>query len=85
MTVGCKGDIPEGQRHAGIREVAIHISNHTMRREDRGVVVVGGSAELGDLAHQGAAGALPLGAVQPGGHFWTPGSLGARACLTAQS
>lgn len=53
---GCQGDIPEGQRHAGIREVAIHISNHTMRRGDRGVIVVGGSAELGDLAHQGAAG-----------------------------
>ena len=59
-----QGDVPEGQRHTAVREVAIHISNHTMRREDRGVVVVGGSMELGDLAHQGASG-LPDLALSP--------------------
>ena len=37
---------------AHVREVAIHISNHTMRIGDRGVVVVGGSVELG-RAHSG--------------------------------
>jgi len=36
-------------KHARVREVAIHISNYTMRREDRGSVVVGGSIEMGDL------------------------------------
>jgi hypothetical protein len=50
-------DLPEGLHHAAVREVAIHISNHTMRKGDRGVVVVGGSAELGDPGRSGAAGA----------------------------
>ena len=36
-------------KHARVREVAVHISNYTMRREDRGAVVVGGSIEMGDL------------------------------------
>lgn len=40
------------QKHARVREVAIHISNYTMRKEDRGVVVVGGSVETGDLTGQ---------------------------------
>ena len=62
--------------------MAIHISNHTMRREDRGVVVVGGSEELGDLAHQGAAGVPPLrAAVQPGRQSRPRGSLGALRLL----
>ena len=39
-----------------VREVAIHISNHTTRVGDRGVVVIGGSVDLGDLAHQGDEG-----------------------------
>jgi len=33
--------------HAKVREVGILISNHTMRQGDRGVVIVGGSVELG--------------------------------------
>ncbi|KAK9806239.1 hypothetical protein WJX72_006852 [[Myrmecia] bisecta] len=43
-------DIAEEYPHhhqAPVREIAIHISNHTMRESDRGVVVVGASAELG--------------------------------------
>ncbi|DBA75927.1 TPA: hypothetical protein ACH3X2_008986 [Trebouxia sp. C0005] len=39
-------------KHARVREVAIHISNYTMRREDRGSVVVGGSIEMGDLTEE---------------------------------
>ena len=42
-------------KHARVREVAIHISNYTMRREDRGSVVVGGSIEMGDLTGMLAA------------------------------
>ena len=42
--------------HASVREVAVHISNHTMRRGDRGVVVIGGSLELGDIASHAASG-----------------------------
>ena len=34
----------------------MHISNHSMQVGDRGVVVVGASAELGDLGHLGSAG-----------------------------
>ena len=45
-------------RHASVREVAIHISNHSMQVGDRGVVVVGASAELGDLGHLGSAGTV---------------------------
>ena len=33
--------------HAKVREEGILISNHTMRQGDRGVVIVGGSVELG--------------------------------------
>ena len=44
--------------HAGVREVALLVSNHSMRVGDRGVVVVGGSAQTGDLAGHFAAGAL---------------------------
>lgn len=33
--------------HAHVREVAIHISNHSMRVGDHGMVVVGSSVELG--------------------------------------
>lgn len=36
--------------HAEIKEVAIHISNHTITQGDRGTVVVGGGVELGDIA-----------------------------------
>jgi len=36
--------------HAEIKEVAIHISNHTMNQGDRGSVVVGGGVEVGDIA-----------------------------------
>ena len=36
----------------------MHISNHSMQVGDRGVVIVGASAELGDLGHLGSAGAL---------------------------
>ncbi len=45
--------------HATVREVAVHISNHTMRRGDRGVVVIGGSLELGDIASHAASGVSP--------------------------
>ena len=45
-------------RHASAREVAVHISNHSMQVGDRGVVVVGASADLGDLGHLGSAGDL---------------------------
>ena len=42
-------------KHARVREVAIHISNHTVRKEDHGMVVVGGSLEMGDLTGQALA------------------------------
>ena len=45
-------------RHASAREVAVHISNHSMQVGDRGVVVVGASADLGNLGHLGSAGDL---------------------------
>ncbi|BDA41145.1 hypothetical protein COCOBI_01-8000 [Coccomyxa sp. Obi] len=54
-TARVKEDVPHGA-HMTVKEVAIHISNHTTRVGDRGVVVVGGSADLGDLAHHGDAG-----------------------------
>ena len=50
-------DVPR-HRHASAREVAVHISNHSMQVGDRGVVVVGASADLGDLGHLGSAGDL---------------------------
>ncbi len=53
-----QGDIAH-HRHVSVREVAVHISNHTMAVGDRGVVVVGASAELGDLGHLGSAGRQP--------------------------
>lgn len=37
----------------------MHISNHSMQVGDRGVIVVGASAELGDLGHLGSAGISP--------------------------
>lgn len=37
-------------RHATVREVAIHISNHAIAKGDRGIVVIGGSVDLGDIA-----------------------------------
>ena len=46
--------------HASVREVAIHISNHTVRPGDRGIVVVGGSVDVGDIAHEGGAGKISL-------------------------
>ena len=43
--------------HAAMSEVAIHISNHTVHKNDRGLVVVGASSHLGDLAsHTGLGG-----------------------------
>ena len=57
-THGKQGDIAH-HRHASVREVAVHISNHSMVVGDRGVVVVGASAELGDLGHLGSAGGQP--------------------------
>ena len=51
------GHTQEGlPHHATMREVAIHISNHTMHKFDRGVVVVGASTELGDLASRAGSG-----------------------------
>eukprot|EP00884_Botryococcus_braunii_P007301 jgi/Botrbrau1/16572/Bobra.0068s0003.2 len=42
-------DVPHIENMAA-KEVAIHISNHSMVKGDRGVVVVGASAELGAVA-----------------------------------
>ena len=54
-------DLQEGlPHHATMREVAIHISNHTMHKFDRGVVVVGASTDLGDLASRAAGSAVLL-------------------------
>lgn len=44
--------------HAAMSEVAVHISNHTIHKQDRGLVVVGASSHLGDLGD--GLGALPL-------------------------
>ena len=38
------------EAHVRVREVAIHITNHTVRAGDHGLVVVGASAEQGDLS-----------------------------------
>ena len=40
-----------------MHEVAIHISSHAVHTGDRGLVVVGASAELGDIASHTAQGA----------------------------
>ncbi len=59
-------DMQEGLPHyATMREVAIHISNHTMHKFDRGVVVVGASTDLGDLASRAAAGGAVLRMPSP--------------------
>jgi len=42
--------------HAGVREAALLVSNHSMRAGDRGVVIAGGSAQAGDLAGHSAPG-----------------------------
>ena len=39
-------------KHARVREAAIHISNHSVRDQDQGVIVVGGSIEMSDLTGQ---------------------------------
>ena len=56
-TGGAQEEVPPWA-HAGVREVTLLVSNHSMRVGDRGVVVVGGSAQTGDLAGHFAAGAL---------------------------
>ena len=61
-----QGDLPE-HRHASVREVAVHISNHSMQVGDRGVIVVGASAELGDLGHLGSAGTSKTSVRTPKG------------------
>ncbi|KAK9789953.1 hypothetical protein WJX73_002050 [Symbiochloris irregularis] len=53
-----KTEVPEqALRHARVREVAVHISAHGVRGDDRGRVVVGGSIQLGDIGFHGASGA----------------------------
>jgi hypothetical protein len=54
-----QGDVPKIENMAA-REVAIHISNHSMVKGDRGVVIVGASAELGALTNTADSGSLPL-------------------------
>ena len=39
-------------KHSRVREAAIHISQQTVRQQDRGVVIIGGSIERGDLTGQ---------------------------------
>ena len=51
-------DVPRWA-HVGVREVALLVSNHSMRVGDRGVVIVGGSAQAGDLAGHSAPGDDP--------------------------
>ncbi|EIE27009.1 hypothetical protein COCSUDRAFT_83568 [Coccomyxa subellipsoidea C-169] len=63
-TARVKEDVPHGA-HMAIKEVAIHISNHTARVGDRGIVVIGGSVDLGDLAHQGDEGESDLIDTRP--------------------
>ncbi len=63
----------------------MHISNHSMQVGDRGVVVVGASADLGDLGHLGSAGDplyirhkstnLPLGQQCSWSHVWEKAGL----------
>lgn len=45
--------------HASMHEVAIHISSHSIHKGDRGLVVVGASTELGDIASHTGQGELP--------------------------
>lgn len=47
-------------KHSRVREAAIHIGQHAVRNQDRGVVVVGGSIELGDLTGQSSISVLPV-------------------------
>lgn len=42
-----------------MHEVAIHVSSHAVHPGDRGLVVVGASTQLGDIASHTAAGARP--------------------------
>ncbi len=55
----------------------MHISNHSMQVGDRGVVVVGASAELGDLGHLGSAGRVLRCPESP----LPEASLGTLSCL----
>jgi hypothetical protein len=57
-------DLPH---HAAMGEVAIHISNHTIHKGDRGLVVVGASAHLGELG-DGLGAQPPLSRL----HFLSP-------------
>ena len=42
-----------GHRHSATHEVSILITSHTVRKRDRGVVIVGGSVLRGDQHHSG--------------------------------
>lgn len=53
-----QGDVPRLENMAA-REVAIHISNHSMVKADRGVVIVGASVELGAVGNTADSGSTP--------------------------
>lgn len=40
--------------HTAMSEVAIHISNHTVLKGDRGLIVVGAASHLGDISSHAA-------------------------------
>ena len=45
--------------HMSMSEIAIHISNHTVHKGDRGLIVVGAASHLGDTSAQDSLSAPP--------------------------
>lgn len=62
-------------------EVAVHISNHTVHKGDRGLIVVGVSSHLGDLSSHSSLGA-PLQSIVflPGERLWPDNMLKVASC-----
>lgn len=68
--------------HAAMSEVAVHISNHTVHKGDRGLIVVGASSHLGDLSSHSGLGAplqiiisLPGQRLRPDNMLKSPAAL----------
>ena len=51
----------EMPHHTAMSEVAIHISNHTVLKGDRGLIVVGAASHLGDISSHSALSEHPQG------------------------
>lgn len=72
--VNVQGDVPRLENMAA-REVAIHISNHSMVKADRGVVIVGASVELGAVGNTADSGSNPAPSFPVISFFFSPYSF----------